>query len=114
MRYHALVCDWAETWAHYLHMADVLETAAANGLWLRPSRADEPALEPVIDDAGCGGREFDVLIENWFPLTCVLNNLNRGMGLPDAYPFVLSTAAIDKLRFIHERISDPAEKKPTH
>ena len=30
--------DWAETWAHYLHMTDALETAAASGLWLRPKR----------------------------------------------------------------------------
>ena len=36
--------DWAETWAHYLHMVDTLETAAACGLSLKPRRADEPTL----------------------------------------------------------------------
>ena len=44
------------------------------------------------------------MIERWFPLTYVLNNLNRGMGLQDAYPFVLSTPALDKLRFVHETV----------
>jgi len=44
------------------------------------------------------------MIADWFPLTYVLNNLNRGMGLADAYPFVLSPPAIAKLRFVHEMI----------
>jgi hypothetical protein len=44
------------------------------------------------------------LIESWYPLTYVLNNLNRGLGLPDGYPFVLSPAAVEKLRFIHETV----------
>jgi hypothetical protein len=94
--------DWAETWAHYLHMTDTLETAAACGLSLRPRRSDEPVLKatPSPDRS----ESFDQLIASWFPLTYLLNNLNRGLGLPDGYPFVLSTPAIDKLRFVHETI----------
>jgi hypothetical protein len=45
---------------------------------------------------------FDRLIEGWFPLTYALNNLNRGLGLSDAYPFVLSSPVIDKLRYVDE------------
>jgi hypothetical protein len=96
--------DWAETWAHYLHITDTLETAAACGLSLRPRRSDEPTLKA----AASGRRDpesFDQLIENWFPLTYVLNNLNRGLGLPDGYPFVLSSAVIDKLRIVHMTIA---------
>jgi hypothetical protein len=44
------------------------------------------------------------MVEDWAPLTYVLNNLNRGLGLADSYPFVLSPRVIDKLRFIHETI----------
>ena len=95
--------DWAETWAHYLHMTDTLETAAARGLTLRPRRADEPTLKspPPTLPATCFAA-FDRLIDDWFPLTYVLNNLNRGMGFPDGYPFVLSPPAVEKLRFVHE------------
>lgn len=96
--------DWAETWAHYLHMTDTLETAAACGLSLRPRRPDEPALKSPPSQGSSG--PFDQLIDNWFPLTYLLNNLNRGLGLPDGYPFVLSKAAIDKLRFVHETIAE--------
>jgi hypothetical protein len=94
--------DWAETWAHYLHMTDTLETAAACGLSLRPHRQDEPSLK--TDVPGDRSNSFEQMISDWFPLTYVLNNLNRGLGLPDGYPFVLSTPAIDKLRFVHETV----------
>ncbi len=92
--------DWAETWAHYLHMTDTLETALACGLSLRPKRSDEPTFT-----VGRQARSFDQMIGGWFPLTYVLNNLNRGMGLPDGYPFVLSPPVVDKLRFVHEVIA---------
>lgn len=97
--------DWAETWAHYLHMYDTLDTAAACGLMLKPRRGDEPTLKtppPKPERA-----EFDHMIANWFPLTYVLNNLNRGLGQADAYPFILSPTAIEKLRFVHETIRAP-------
>ena len=97
--------DWAETWAHYLHITDAIETATASGLWLRPERPGEPALKPtaVLQD----GRpaSFERLMGNWFPLTYLVNNLNRGLGMPDGYPFVLSSPAVEKLRFVHDTIS---------
>jgi hypothetical protein len=96
--------DWAETWAHYLHLTDTLEMAAACGLSLRPRRSDEPELPATPDPTGADGNPFDRLIKGWFPLTYMLNSLNRCMGLNDAYPFVLPNPAIDKLRFVHETI----------
>jgi hypothetical protein len=95
--------DWAETWAHYLHMTDTLETAAASGLSLKPKRKDEPALKS--DPKLVKRSIFDRMIADWFPLTYLLNNLNRGLGLPDGYPFVLSEPVVEKLRFIHDTIA---------
>jgi hypothetical protein len=93
--------DWAESWAHYLHMSDMLETAADTGLSLVPRRRGEP----MLLRARSGTEEpFERLIASWFPLTYILNNLNRSMGLQDGYPFVLSTPAIAKLRFVHDTI----------
>ena len=43
-------------------------------------------------------------IDGWFPVTYLLNNLNRGMGLADDYPFVWPASAIEKLRFVHETL----------
>ncbi len=99
--------DWAETWAHYLHIIDTLETAAACGLSLQPGRRDEPALKGIPGSVTSPDAPFDRLIETWLPITYALNNLNRGLGLSDAYPFVLSPPAIEKLRFVHDVIGRP-------
>jgi hypothetical protein len=106
--------DWAESWAHYLHMTDTLETAVANGLSLQPAGAEEPTFHAGQLDPQTATRPdpaqgaFERLIESWFPIAYVLNNLNRCLGMPDAYPFVLSTPAIDKLRLVHEIIREAA------
>jgi hypothetical protein len=100
--------DWAETWAHYLHITDTLETAEGCGLALRPESSNQPAPKLEFAPAGCRPESFDQMIEQWLPLAYVLNNLNRGMGLPDGYPFVLSRHAIEKLRLVHEVIARAA------
>jgi hypothetical protein len=92
--------DWAETWAHYLHMTDTLETAVGCGLSVMPRRAGEPAMSPKQELVRTPSA-FDTWMADWYALTYVLNNLNRGMGLPDAYPFVISAPATEKLRFVH-------------
>jgi hypothetical protein len=84
-------------------MTDTLETAAVTGLSLEPARPDEPAM-PKPEAKPARQQKFDEIIRNWFPLTYALNSLNRGMGLADAYPFVLPPPAVDKLRFVHETI----------
>lgn len=96
--------DWAESWAHYLHMTDALETASSMGLSLRPIRRDEPSMPAPADPLRTGRAEFDQMMEGWLPLTYMLNNLSRGLGQRDNYPFVLSPAVIDKLRFVHQVI----------
>lgn len=94
--------DWAESWAHYLHMIDVTETAVACGLTLRPKHPNEPLLEP--DPKLIRRRDFGEVMDAWFAVTYVLNNLNRSLGQQDAYPFVLSAPAIEKLRFVHQAV----------
>ncbi len=97
--------DWAETWAHYLHMIDTLETAAACGISVEPPRRDEPTLTEVPDPVAGDDVSFEKMMESWTTITYVLNNLNRGLGNDDAYPFVLSTRSVEKLRFVHETIA---------
>lgn len=91
--------DWAETWAHYMHMFDTLETAYACGLQLHPKHRAEQQL--VIDASPVEAGSFDALVAEWFALTYVLNSLNRSIGMPDSYPFTLSTPVLEKLAFVH-------------
>ncbi|HET7665608.1 MAG TPA: putative zinc-binding metallopeptidase [Mycobacterium sp.] len=96
--------DWAETFAHYLHIRDTLDTAAAFGF--APAAA-------TFDRRMLGPSGFDAIIDMWLPLSWALNMINRSMGRDDLYPFVLPPAVLDKMRFIHtiidEITSDPAK-----
>ncbi len=94
--------DWAETWAQYLHMVDALETVQAVGLELTPLRMDDPTLEQRTHPGTV--ESFDSMLERWFPLSYVLNNLHRSLGMPDGYQFSLAATVIDKLRFVHDLV----------
>jgi len=95
--------DFAETWAHYFHMVDTLETARAFGLSVRPKVSKGADFATRIDFDPYHA-EMDRIIEAWLPLTFAANSINRSMGLPDLYPFVLSPTVIAKLNFVHDRI----------
>lgn len=94
--------DWAETWAHYLHVFDSLRTALGFGLDLNDLEVeiepfgrqdlyapDDPDAERVL-----------ALMNGWVGLTMVLNEVARSLGQPDFYPFVLSRPALKKLHFV--------------
>jgi hypothetical protein len=100
--------DFAETWAHYFHLVDTLETAGSFGLAVSPKPSK--GLRARIDfDPHRASMER--LINTWIPLTFAANSLNRSMGLPDLYPFVLSQPAIAKLAFVHARIHAQQERQ---
>jgi hypothetical protein len=94
--------DFAETWAHYLHMVDTLQTARAYGLALRAKPVGGTKRPLTMTATRLDFDDFDDLLSAWVPLTVAMNSLNRSMGLPDPYPFVLSLPAIEKLRFVHD------------
>ncbi len=98
--------DWAETWAHYLHMVDTLETAWQFGIGIRPKAGDD-ATQPVRHDFDpYRAQNIDTLIKHWLPLTFALNSLNRSMGHEHAYPFVISPRVTEKLGFVHRVVHD--------
>lgn len=100
--------DWAETWAHYLMIVEVLDTSTAYGLALLPPAPNEPSL---TDQTPVEEASFDNLMKRWFPLTDVLNSLNRSLGMPDGYPFALAPPVVDKLRFVHRVIAQASARK---
>src|SRR5262245_59979879 len=103
--------DFAETWAHYFHMVDTLETAFAFGLRLRP-KVDTDLAAAIDFDPHVSG--IDRIIDAWLPLTFAVNSINRSMGQPDLYPFALSPEVIWKLAFVHEQIHAAGPYPPTN
>lgn len=95
--------DWAETWAHYLHMMDAVDTALGLGMSAREMEMDyQPfPLETLYEPQHPDGPAFLSFVNAWIELASMLNELSRSMGQPDFYPFVLPAAAIAKLHFIH-------------
>ena len=95
--------DWAETWAHYLHMIDTIDTALSFGIdadnidieaqpWGRDAlwRPDDATADVCLG-----------FVNAWVEVTAALNEMSRSMGLNDFYPFVMSRPVITKLHFIH-------------
>jgi hypothetical protein len=90
--------DWAESWAHYLHIVDTLEMAEALGMPVEALRNPDERLDlPTDDDRP---RQFDRTLDRWIVLSNASNAINRCMGLPDLYPFVISRMVADKLGFV--------------
>ena len=97
--------DWAETWAHYLHMTDGLHTAENWGVSLRPRKLEQAPVHTV--EVRERAQDFDTLFfDQWLPLTRFLNSLNRSLGHPDAYPFTIPSPVVEKLRFIDRVIRE--------
>ena len=95
--------DFAETFAHYLHITDTVEMAAAFHVEAKPRSTDEKLAVRANFDPYTRG-DIAAIVNNWVPLAAMLNNLNRAMGHPDAYPFILTPEVIEKLGFIHELV----------
>lgn len=95
--------DWAESWAHYLHIMDVTETAFYFGLKVAPVKGfsgmnGHVKLDPYTT------KDFNKVIEECIPLLFAANAINRSMGISDVYPFVINQSVINKMTFIHELI----------
>lgn len=93
--------DWAESWAHFLHIVDTMETAYEYGLRVKPRVGNHEYLSTEAGFDAYVQKDFQTLIEHWFPLTYALNSLNRSMGHDHVYPFVLSSPAVEKLKMVH-------------
>jgi hypothetical protein len=105
--------DWAETFAHYLHIRDTLQTAAEYGVTVTgPRAAPMDRSLKTTPQPEAGDRGFDEVLDNWLPLTYALNAVNRSMGRDDLYPFTLPQPVIDKLRFVHDRVHAAAVAAP--
>jgi hypothetical protein len=100
--------DWAETWAHYMHVVDSLATAMGFGLEAEDLEATTAPFGPdalyAPDDPNA--TRFLDLLNGWCTMVMVLNELARSMGQPDFYPFVISAPAVAKLQFVQMAVFD--------
>jgi len=95
--------DWAECWAHYLHMRDTVDTALSFGLSADSAQLEFTpfTLNALYEPEHPAAQVFLDFLNQWTQLTTLLNEMSRAMGQPDFYPFVLPREVVAKLHFIH-------------
>ncbi len=96
--------DWAETFAHYLHVRDTLQTAAAYGVRVEGPLIETNDTAPLHSHPDETEEDMATLLNAWIPMTYALNAISRSMGSPDLYPFVLTAEIEAKLTFIDELV----------
>ncbi|HEU0123633.1 MAG TPA: putative zinc-binding metallopeptidase [Bryobacteraceae bacterium] len=108
--------DWAETWAHYLHIRAGLRSAARIRLEVGegPPECDTFCTDALLFPDAAGSEEFLEDINRWCAITLALNELNRSMGQPDFYPFVLSAPVVQKLQLVHLAVADVSKAGAEH
>ncbi|MDI7775168.1 putative zinc-binding metallopeptidase [Asticcacaulis sp. EMRT-3] len=95
--------DFAECFAHVLHIVDSLETAHIYGIALAPMAHTELAAQAGFDPYTV--LDFDRIAEVWIPLSLALNSIHHSMGERDLYPFILTPAIQAKLKYVHSLIT---------
>ncbi len=95
--------DWAETWAHYMHLMDTMETAYFFGIGIHPLKGESIHADLKEDPHSID--DFQAVFDKWLPLSFALTSLNRSMGHNDFYPFVIAPKVVKKLSFIHRILS---------
>ena len=101
--------DFAKSWAHYLHIVDTLETANAFGVRIAPAVDREGAHSTKLNFDPYAEGSIERIVDAWAPFVVAMNSVNRAMGRPDLYPFVIAPAVIEKLRFIHDLVRGAAK-----
>jgi hypothetical protein len=93
--------DFAETFAHYLHIVDAIATLVRVSQQLVPlddATRRSAALDPYSAD-------MSMLAERWIPNAFALNAINRAMGQRDLYPFRLTPNVMIKLDFVQRLVA---------
>lgn len=96
--------DWAETWAHYLHLMDTLETAFYFGLKVNARLLNDNSIQMDAFFDPYQENDFEKIVDACIPLYFAMNSMNRSMGLTDIYPFVITEPVKNKMKFIHQTI----------
>lgn len=96
--------DFAETWAHYLHIVDTLEMVGASGMSVRPVVDQKGDHSATVEFDPYFASTIELLLRSWLPFVFAINSVSRAMGERDLYPFVIATPVVGKLDFVHDLI----------
>jgi hypothetical protein len=100
--------DFAETWAHYLHITCTLSTAAKGALRMEADRTRGLIADDVVPRLDYADATIEEILADWKWVSLLFNRVNRAMGKDDLYPFVLVEPVVRKLDYVHRLVRGAA------
>ncbi|WP_028463664.1 putative zinc-binding metallopeptidase [Nocardia sp. 348MFTsu5.1] len=103
--------DFAECFAHYLHISDTLDTAAESGLVVQAERVRWNLTADVVPRSNYAGSTIESVLADWQVLAGAFNRINQSMGKRDLYPFTISEPVVRKLEFVHRVVVTAGDRR---
>ncbi|PXW30949.1 UNVERIFIED_CONTAM: hypothetical protein DES50_10679 [Williamsia faeni] len=103
--------DFAECFAHYLHISDTLDTAAESGLVVQAERVRWNLTADVVPRSNYAGSTIESVLADWQVLAGAFNRINQSMGKGDLYPFTISEPVVRKLEFVHRVVVTAGDRR---
>lgn len=100
--------DFAECFAHYLHITDTMDTSREAGMVLHADRVRFAAPHDVAPLECYDDVSIDRLLSDWKWMALFFNRVNTAMGKAPLYPFELPPPVVVKLGFVHRVVRDAA------
>jgi hypothetical protein len=93
--------DFAECFAHYLHITDTIDTARDAGMVLYADRVHFAAPRDIVPLESYAREPVERLLFDWHWMSLFFNRVNFAMGKGALYPFDIPPAVVKKLGFVH-------------
>lgn len=100
--------DFAECFAHYLHITDTIDTCREAGMVLQAQRVRFSAPRDIVALESYADVPVERLLFDWKWMSLFFNRVNTAMGKHPLYPFELPPPVISKLGFVHRVIRSEA------
>ena len=97
--------DFAECFAHYLHITGTLATAARSAVTMAADRSRGILAADVVPRRSYADASIDDVLDDWRWLSLMFNRVNQSMGKGDLYPFTLVEPVVEKLAFVHRLVT---------
>lgn len=100
--------DFAECFAHYLHITDTIDTSREAGMVLLADRVRFSAPGDIVPLQSYTGVPIERMLSDWRWLSLFFNRVNTAMGKDPLYPFDIPAPVVAKLGFVHRVVGDTA------
>ena len=103
--------DFAECFAHYLHISDTIDTSREAGMVLKADHVRFAAPRDIVPLVSYDDAPIEQLLFDWRWISLCFNRVNTAMGKDPLYPFEIPVPVVAKLGFVHRVIHESAHAR---